>query len=141
MGVRLISYNVNGLRSPIKKKKIIRQLKQLGCDIAYIQESHLPDSEHEKLGRTWADKVYFSSHSSGNKRGVAVLINRRLNFTHISHYADTEGRYILVNGIIDGMHISLCNIYAPNEDDPAFMTKYLVSSWTKVRESSLRVGT
>lgn len=122
MGVRLISYNINGLHSPVKKKKIIRQLKQLGCDIAYLQESHLSDAEHEKLGRTWADKVYFSSHSSGKRRGVAVLINRRLNFTHISHYADTKGRYILVNGIIGGMQIYIY-IYAPNEDDPAFMTK------------------
>lgn len=123
LGVELISYNVNGLHSPIKKKKILYQLKQLSCGIAFLQETHLSDAEHVKLSRTWANKVYFSSHSSGRKCGVAILISRTLNFTHVSHFVDSEGRYILLNGIIDGMHISLCNIYAPNEDDPMFMRK------------------
>ena len=88
-----------------------------------MQETHLSDREHDKLSKTWADNVYFSSHTSGRKRGVAILVKRGLNFTYISHYTDSEGRYILLNGTIDGIRISLCNIYAPNEDDPIFIKK------------------
>ena len=44
-----ISYNVKGLHNPIKRKKILHQLKQANCQIAYLQETHLPDGEHEKL--------------------------------------------------------------------------------------------
>ena len=31
-----------------------------------------PDMEHDKLKRSWADKVYYSSHKSGRKRGVSM---------------------------------------------------------------------
>ena len=67
MGVKLISYNVNGLHGPVKKEKILCQLKQLGCGIAFLQETHPSDAEHDKLGRTWADKVYYSSRHQGKK--------------------------------------------------------------------------
>ena len=31
------------------------------------------------------------------------------------------------NGVIDGIHNSLCNIYAPNDDDPLFIRRVLGS--------------
>lgn len=52
-----LSYNVKGLQSPVKRKKIMHQLKQVNCQIAFLQESHLSDVEHEKLKKPWADKV------------------------------------------------------------------------------------
>ncbi len=36
-------------------------------------------------------------------------------------HKDTEGRYILVNGLIDGVEVSLINVYTPNEDEPGFI--------------------
>ena len=119
--LKIISYNVRGLHSPIKRKKILNQLRQIGCQIAFLQETHLPDLEHEKLKRSWADKIYYSSHKSGRKRGVSILVHRSVNFTATASHKDTEGRFILVNGIIDGIEISLMNVYAPNEDDPVFI--------------------
>ena len=44
-----------------------------------LQETHLSDAEHDKK---WADEVYFSSHTSGRTRGIAILIHRSSNFTH-----------------------------------------------------------
>lgn len=41
--LHIISCNVKGFHNPVKKKKILLQLKQ-----AYFrQETHLPDVEHE----------------------------------------------------------------------------------------------
>lgn len=77
--IKVVSYNVKGLHNPIKRKKILRQLKQIKYDIAFLQETHLSDSEHEKLRKSWADKVYYSSHPSGRKKGVAILIHRQVN--------------------------------------------------------------
>lgn len=45
----IISYNVKGLNSPIKKKKILLQLKHFKCQVAFLQETHLSDDEHLKL--------------------------------------------------------------------------------------------
>lgn len=119
--LKVLSYNVRGLHSPMKRKKILNQLKHYKCQIAFLQETHLSDVEHEKLKKSWADKVFFSSHKSGKKRGVAILIHRQVNFKLDSLHKDSEGRYILLNGTIDGIQVSLMNIYAPNEDDPEFI--------------------
>lgn len=108
--LKVISYNVKGLHSPIKRKKIINQLKRNSCQIALLQETHLSDKEHEKLKKSWADKVFYSSHPSGRKRGVSILIHRQVNFTSTKIHKDSAGRYIMVNGLIDGVEVCLMNI-------------------------------
>lgn len=82
--LRVLSYNVQVLNSPIKRKKMLTQLKQLHCQIAFIQESHLSDAEHRKLNRSWANQVFFSSHQSGRKCGVAILIHKMVQFSQPS---------------------------------------------------------
>ena len=49
------------------------------------------------------------------------MIHRQTDFTQSLVHKDTEGRYILVNGLNDGINVSLMNIYAPNEDEPGFI--------------------
>lgn len=77
-----------------------------------LQETHLSDKEHEKLKRSWADKVYYSSHKSGRKRGVSILIHRSIDLIATATHKDAEGRYILVNGTLDRTEVSLMNIHA-----------------------------
>lgn len=123
---KVISYNMNGLHSPIKRKKIFNQLRQLQCQLAFLQKTHLSDREHEKLKKSWADRALYSSHKSGKRRGVCILIHKGLNFTSTTVHKDTEGRFVLVNGIIDSLEVSLTNPYAPNEDDPDFINKIFI---------------
>ena len=47
--LNVVSYNVHGLNHPIKRKKILSQLKKLQCSIALLQETHLTETEHRKL--------------------------------------------------------------------------------------------
>lgn len=54
-------------------------LKRQNVDIAFIQESHLTDSEHLKLRRDWVGIVFYSSYSS-KTRDVALLISKHPNF-------------------------------------------------------------
>lgn len=100
------SFNVKGLHSPIKRKKVLLQLRQSKCQVALLQETQLSDAEHKKLNKSWADKVYYSSHCSGRKRGVAILIHRQINFIETLVHKDREGRFLLVNGIIDVAAVS-----------------------------------
>lgn len=46
-----ISWNVKGINTPMKRKKIITYLKRLSTSIAFIQEMHLTDVEHLKFKR------------------------------------------------------------------------------------------
>lgn len=63
----------------LKGKKKLTYLKRHNVDIAFIQESHLTDSEHLKLRRDWVGTVLCSFFSS-KARGVVLLINKKVNF-------------------------------------------------------------
>lgn len=62
-----VSYNVYGLNHPIKRKKILSQLKKLQCLIALLKETHLTDIEHRKLKREWVDQVFMSHMAKGEE--------------------------------------------------------------------------
>ena len=53
--VKFVSFNVNGLNGPVKRKRVLTYLKKLKIDIAFIQETHLTPLEHRKLKRDWID--------------------------------------------------------------------------------------
>ena len=56
--------------------------------------------------------MYFSSHGSGRRRGVAILLYSSLQFCLHSEVKDKEGRFVLVSGYIFGVNVSMLNIYA-----------------------------
>jgi len=120
-----ISWNIRGINSPIKRKKMLTYLKRQKVDIAFIQESHLTDSEHLKLCRDWVGNVFYSSFSS-KARGVALLINKHLNFKLNSVEKDQNGRFLLVDCEINRNKMSLVNIYGPNYDDPLFFNNLIM---------------
>lgn len=123
MQLNVVTYNVNGLNHVVKRKKILTQLKQMECDIALLQESHLSDFEHKKLKREWVGHTFFSSHPSSKRNGVCILINKRLSFTLQNKVTDSEGRFIVINCVISGTVFTIANIYAPNNDSPQFIDK------------------
>lgn len=48
--VKIISFNVNGVLNPIKRSKILSKLKKEKAQVAFLQETHMSQSEHV----TWA---------------------------------------------------------------------------------------
>lgn len=115
-----VTYNVKGLGSPIKRKKILNQLKKLNCAVAMLQETHLSEKEHVKLRREWIDQQYSSSFQNGRKRGVVILFNKSVYFSHEKTFTDKEGWYVMVVGSLGGLKMTFLNLYAPNEDCPNF---------------------
>ena len=123
--LKIVSFNINGIHSPVKRAKILSKLKKDKIQIAFLQESHLSDSEHAKLNRSGFKHVYFSSHGSGRRRGVATLISSAVNYEHISEYKDNEGRFVLIIGKIEGTVMSLLNVYVPPGSDWSFYKRIL----------------
>lgn len=117
--VKVVSWNINGCGNPVKRKKILLYLKHKQADIAFIQETHLEEDEAKKFKRDWVGHVYYSSFSS-QRNGVLILIHKRLNFSMLKEYKDGNGRIICIEANINGGEITLCNIYAPNKEDPSF---------------------
>lgn len=59
-------------------------------------------------------------------RGVALLINKHLNFKLNSVEKDKNGRFLFVDCEINRNKISLVNIYGPNYDDPLFFNNLIM---------------
>lgn len=103
----------------MKRKKCLSNLKSQQTHIAFLQETYLTDSEAAKLKRDWVGQIYHSSYTS-KKHGVAIVVDKKLNFLIVKEQKDEQGRMILVEAKIDGKKVNLCNIYAPNIGDPIF---------------------
>uniref|UniRef100_A0AAX7SZD6 exodeoxyribonuclease III n=1 Tax=Astatotilapia calliptera TaxID=8154 RepID=A0AAX7SZD6_ASTCA len=109
---KIVSFNVNGLGSHIKRSKMMSKIKREQIEVAFIQESHLSKLEHDKL-KKWKFNQYSSSCPQSSKRGVVILISSRFNFECIQEISDKEGRFVLVKGYLEGILITLINVYAP----------------------------
>lgn len=118
--VEIISFNVNGVLNPIKRSKILTKLKREKAQIAFLQETHLSQSEHTRLKRQSFKFVFSSSYKAGSRRGVAILISNSLNYEYISEMQDEEGRFIKITGKIEGCEITLINVYIPPGSDWTF---------------------
>lgn len=51
---------MKGRHNPVKKKKILHQLRQVSCQIAFLQETHLSDVEHQKLKKSHGQINYIT---------------------------------------------------------------------------------
>ena len=78
--INIMTWNINGCITPIKRKKILTYLKSKGTDIPYIQETHFRDQDEAiKMKRDWVGHVFHNSVSS-KSCGVVILVNKKLNF-------------------------------------------------------------
>lgn len=115
--LKVVSLNVNGLGNPVKPAKVMRKLKKEKLQICFLQETHLSQTEHEKLKRFGFRKSYFSSYSNAHQRRVAILISNSIPFECHKEIKDREGRYIIVKGTIEQTSVTLVSVYAPPEAD------------------------
>lgn len=91
MNITIISLNVNGLNKPIKRSKVLAQMKHQGGDIVFMPETRLSKTEHEKLA-----KLFFYSSYNSSRRGVIILILNYIPFEAGNIICDKEGRYVHV---------------------------------------------
>ncbi len=116
---KAFSYNCNGLNDAMKRRQVFRFLKHKKADVILIQESHSTKALENIWKSEWGGPVYFS-HGASNSKGVCILFKKNFEFTVHSEFKDDEGRVLCLDITIDDLRLSLCNIYAPNEDNPEF---------------------
>lgn len=131
--MKIVSFNVNGVLNPVKRGKIFSKLKKSRAEVVFLQETHLNDAEHLKLVKMGFKEVYFASYKSVRKRGVAILIAKKLNYEHISEIRDKEGRFVLITGKIEGRLVRFFNVYAPPNSEWNFYREVFDLIVTKVQ--------
>ena len=117
---KFVTWNVKGLGRLVKRKQILEYLNKQRADIIFLQETHLLPVDHDRLKSGWVGKVFHSSYTT-NSRGVAILIRKNVPFMLEETKSDSNGRFILVKGLLDQTEVVLLNSYCPNHDDPKFI--------------------
>lgn len=113
-------------------------LSQLNVDIALLQETHLRNADVNRMHRSWVGKVFHSKFNS-KARGTAILLHKNIPFETREIIADSNGRYIIVSGLLFNKPLTLASIYAPNWDNEAFIYNFF-SALPNVDSHALIIG-
>ena len=109
----VLSANVNGLNTPMKCHRVADWIKRNDPSICCLQETHFEPKDAFRLRvRGWS--TIFHANGPQKKAGVAILISDRLDFKLKTVVRDTEGHYIILQGCIQKVEMTIINIYAPN---------------------------
>ncbi|HLC72918.1 MAG TPA: exodeoxyribonuclease III [Candidatus Nanoarchaeia archaeon] len=129
--MKLISWNVNGIRA-VLKKGFDTWLKKEHPDVLCLQETKIDKHEiHGKFDHIEGYHMYFNSGKKKGYAGVATFSKEKLdNVTYgldLKDFED-EGRVV----ITDHKHFLLLNIYFPNSGRGHDRVKYKLEFCDKV---------
>lgn len=120
MILKLLTFNCRGMQDYFKRRKIFHYIRSLNGDIIFLQETH-SDMNDERLWKSqWGEFAFFASFTS-NSRGVAILIRNSLALKVNSVFKDPNGRFLILDVMLNKLPLTLINVYAPNYDDPNFL--------------------
>ena len=103
-----------------KRHRIYSQLIRRGIHIAVLQETHLTASEGERLRRRWKGQLYYTTFSAFS-RGVLIWVRPQVPFQVDFHKVDAEGRFVFLQGQLDGSALTILGLYAPNVNQTLFL--------------------
>ena len=69
------------------------------ADISFLQETYSTFEVANEWGKQWLGE-FFVSHDSNHSCGVAIFVKQSLDFKLISSRVDNEGRYLILEAII-----------------------------------------
>ena len=118
-GINVVTLNTRGLRNIMKLKEVLTWLQLREAKLIFLQDTHTI-SESEYVWRQAWEGSFFFSHGSKNSKGTCILIHESLPFTVHKSIQDKNGRYVIIDAEINGLRLTLCNIYGPNEDNADF---------------------
>ena len=120
-GLKIITFNCQGLQKDAKRGKVFHWLKELGADIILLQETHCCINTIKGWLSEWKGHILYSIGET-NARGCCILFREQLTFRVVKELADPNGRYIICDLEIDSKLLTLINTYGPNRDDDSYFS-------------------
>ena len=77
--IKYISWNIRGANNPVKRKRVLTQLKVLKANVAFLQETQLRTGEHFRMRKDCVGQVFHSNFHS-KSRGAAILVDKATPF-------------------------------------------------------------
>ncbi len=118
--VNIYSMNVRGLGDHLKRTQVFSWLNNRSADIFLLQETHSSVNSEQVWRDDWGNSNIFFSHGTTNSRGVCILFKDSCNFDLVKSFHDNDGRFIILDIVLNNQKITLINVYGPNKDEPLF---------------------
>ena len=122
--LKIITYNVQGLRDKDKRNKIFTFCRKGNYDIIFLQEVHCSEDVAEDWESEWGGTIIYT-YGETNRKGCCIMIAPTVKFETIKNYIDKNGRYIISKCMINDRELTLINSYGPNVDDPTHYTEIM----------------
>ncbi len=119
--LNILSLNVNGLNSAVKRTRVLEYLHRKSISCALIQETHLKQSDVARFQNKYYKLIAFSCAQNKTK-GVLILVNRKLNLT-LNTLVVMRRVDLFLSDAKYNNRLALVSIYGPNETDSAFLTQ------------------
>ena len=137
--ISIITLNVNGLNSPIKRYRVEGWINKQDPTICCLQETHF-SSKHKHRLRVKGWKTTLQANGKQKKAGGAILISDKVDFEIKQIMRDKERHYIMIKGTLHQEDISLLNIYAPNTGAPRYIKPLLTNLKGDINNNTIVVG-
>lgn len=108
----MISWNVRGMNSPLKRTMIFLCLKKLYPAVICLQETHLTSESKSCMKYRWIGWSYHSTHTSFS-RGVSVVIHSSLDYQEYDSKIDQKGRFVFLHCHFGILICVLACVYIP----------------------------
>ena len=113
--LKLNSFNARGLGDGRKRRCVFQWLRQFHKGIIFLQETHGTEALEKKWEKEWGGHIKFSHGTCGN-RGVAIMFPKGLDILINNKIKDSNGRFILLDVVLEEQNLTLVNLYAPTKD-------------------------
>ena len=116
--VKVVTFNVRGLRDRIKRRTIFRFLHHYyPAHIVALQETHSAPGDNVIWQAEWGAPIILSHGPSTNECGVAILLPKALDriCDVKTVYVDDAGRMLIIELKFRLVTVLLCALYGPNQ--------------------------
>ena len=115
--LKIVSFNVRGLRDAVKRRTIFRHLHvKYPGHLVILQETHSVPNFESRWKVEWGGNIFFS-HGENNARGVCALVPRGFNGDVKLLQAEDAGRMLILRVEFNNFALNVFGIYAPTQSN------------------------
>ena len=135
----VMSINVNGLNSPVKRSRWTEWIKKPDPTIFCIQETHLIQKETHRLIDKGCKTIF---HATGTEKtaGLAIWFADKVDIKPKIIKRDTEGHYVFVSEKLQEEVLPILNIYAPNTGAPNCIRQTQMDGKNQIHKTTIVIG-
>jgi exonuclease III len=135
----VLTLNVNGRNSPIKRHHLMNWIKKEDPTICCLQGTHLTNRNKHRLRMQGCKKIY-QANGPWKQAGVTILISNKVDFKPTLIKQDKEGHSVLIKWEIDQKEITIIKLYAPIVNAPNFIKHTLTDLKAYINSNTVVVG-